>query len=97
MTDSPWMSPETAASYLSVSRSYIYGLISSREITSYKLKNAVRLHRDDLDNYIRRHARPSIVAPREVENEARLQQNDHRGQDEADGKLSRRNRGVCVS
>ncbi len=59
--DSPWMSPEDAATYLSVSRSYIYSLISSKEITSYKLKNAVRLHKDDLDNYMRRHARPAIV------------------------------------
>jgi excisionase family DNA binding protein len=60
MKDSPWLTPKEAADYLKLSRSYIYNLISAREITSYKINNAVRLSIKDLENYMRRKERPAI-------------------------------------
>lgn len=69
--NSPWLSPEGAAEYIGISVSYVYKLISTREIPSYPLrmkttsplaKPPVRLNVQEIDAWIMEHRREAIPA-----------------------------------
>lgn len=51
----PMMSREQVASVLGVSEDTVDRLIRDDELLAYKVRDLVRIWRDDLDDYLRRH------------------------------------------
>ena len=55
-----WLRPKDAAHYTGLSRSYLYQLISSQVISSYKRGRATVLKRTELDAYMEKGKKEAI-------------------------------------
>ena len=56
----PWMDYKRAAAYAGCSRTWLWAQISSGELKAFRAGRSVKIHRDDLDAFLRRQ---SAAAP----------------------------------
>ena len=52
---SEWLSYSDACEYANLSRGFLYKRIVSGELPAYKAGRIVRIHRGDLDTFLRQH------------------------------------------
>ena len=62
MTDSPWLTRKQAAQYLQISLPTLSRLLREGRLEVHKEGRIVRIHRDDIDAWLRSHPKaPSLI------------------------------------